>query len=208
MSQFLAPIHTWLFKKILVLETIEKDIVNSFDNEVYAEKHAALLEEFGPLIPDQALESMIDESNIHGWLQAKITMAESRQAALVKILIEANEGSVEAITNIYRQAGIKEAKALGGLINNPAEVFQALNNVLLEGMPCDRVNKVVEEGEDKFVWITTTCVHKNNWENNGVDVAYFYRFRAAFSQGFVRTISNQLSYTYTNDTQQVHTLMK
>ncbi len=208
MSQFLAPIHTWLFHKILVLENIEKDIAASFDNDVLTAKHEGLLAEFGPYIPDAPLDTLIDTSNIHGWLQASITRAETRQAALVHILMDNSSDVIEGITNVYYQAGIKTAKTMNTTIDEPVQIFNALNNVLLEGMPCDRVNQVVEQNPDKMVWKTQQCVHKNNWESNGVDVAYFYAFREAFSKGFVETISSQCSYSYSNVTEQLHELVK
>jgi len=208
MSQFLAPIHTWLFNKILVLENIERDLVNSVEENGLKEYHQKLQIEFGDYIPNQPLEEIIDETNIHGWLQGRITMAETRQAAFINKLMSVSKNAVEGINNIYYQAGQKTASELGVTIDQPAEIFQALNNVLLEGMPCDRVNSVTNQSEESITWKTQTCVHKNNWESNGVDVEYFYGFRAAFTKGFTETVGNGLAYTYTNEGEQVHTISK
>ena len=208
MSQFLAPVHTWLFNKILVLEEIEQGIVNGLDSEDLKAKYNQLKEAFGEPLPNKPLEEMIDESNIHGWLQEKITKAESRQAALVSVLMEGSSDAIEGVKNVYHQTGIRVAARFSTKVNEPSEIYSALNNVLLEGMPCDRVNQVVEQSDDKMVWKTATCVHKNNWESNGVDVAYFYSFRAAFTKGFVETLSANCTYTYTNETEQLHTISK
>lgn len=40
MSQFLAPIHTWLFDKIVLMESIEKEIVNQYSDSKYQDAHA------------------------------------------------------------------------------------------------------------------------------------------------------------------------
>lgn len=35
---------------------------------------------------------------------------------------------------------------------------------MLEDMPCDRVNEVIEDNESKIVWITTKDIHKDYWQ--------------------------------------------
>lgn len=204
MSQFLAPIHTWLFNKIVVLENIEKKLVASVDNNTSKEAHDILVNKFGDFIPNQPLKTMIDESNIHGWLQEKITIAETRQAAFVNKLIEVNDNAMEGISTVYYQTGVETAIAMESKLEDPADLYQALNNVLLEGMPCDRVNSVIEQNNDMITWKTSTCVHKNNWESQGVNVDYFYDFRAAFTKGFIETLSTKFGYNYSNDGVQLH----
>lgn len=208
MSQFLAPIHTWLFNKIVILEGIEKDLNIQFNSEEQIAAHKNLLETFGDFIPNEPLENLIDESNIHGWLQGRITVAETRQAAFVQTLLEENPDNLQKIEAIYQEAGKKAAIQNQIKTDAPSEVFQGLNNVLLEGMPCDRVNSVITQDDNAIIWKTTQCVHKSNWENNGVDVQYFYGFRAAFTKGFVEASSEQLSYTYTYDQGQTHSVAK
>lgn len=207
MSQFLAPIHTWLFNKIVILENIEKNIVASVEDNSVKEAHNELSSKFGTFIPNQPLETMIDESNIHGWLQDKITVAETRQAAFVNKLMEVSENAVEGVTNVYFQTGVDTAKAMEASIDSPADLFQALNNVLLEGMPCDRVNSVIEQTDDMITWKTSTCVHKNNWESQGVNIDYFYGFRAAFTKGFIETLSSKFAYDYSNEGVQLHKIV-
>lgn len=208
MSQFLAPIHTWLFNKILVLEEIEQGIVLGLDSEDLKSAYGKLQASYGSPLPNKPLEEMIDPSNIHGWLQDKITKAESRQAALVSHLMAGSSDAVEGVKNVYYQTGSRVATRFEKKLEAPSDLFEALNNVLLEGMPCDRVNQVIEQNDDRIQWQTTTCVHKDNWENNGVDVAYFYSFREAFTKGFVTTLSQSCSYTYSNETEQLHTITK
>lgn len=208
MSRFLAPVHTWLFNKILILENIEKDIVSGLDSDDQKEAYKTLQEKYGDFIPNEPLEGLIDQSNIHGWLQSRINMAESRQAALVSELMSSSSNAVEGIANIYHAAGTKVGGQLESRLDSAVEIFNALGNVLLEGMPCDRVNFPVEQSEERMVWKTTQCVHKNNWEKNGVDVAYYYTFREAFTKGFVEAVGNGFEYTYIYAADQIHTLRK
>lgn len=208
MSQFLAPIHTWLFNKIVILEDIEKGIVAGLDSKDLKDAYGDIQEKFGDFMPDQPLENLIDQSNIHGWLQDRITKAESRQAALVHLLMAHSSDAVEGVANIYHSAGNRIGKKFDANLNSAAEIFNALNNALLEGMPCDRVNFPIDQSDERMVWKTSQCVHKNNWESNGVDVAYYYTFREAFTKGFVETIGNGFTYTYINAADQIHTIEK
>lgn len=204
MSQFLAPIHTWLFNKIIIMESIEKKIVEDVDNIDLKAVHKNLQDSIGEYIPDRPMEELIDESNIHGWLQARITIAEVRQASFIKKLMESSSMTVEGIGNIYEQVGEETAKGFNEKVTNPSEAFKLLGDVLLEGMPCDRVNKVIEEQENEMTWITATCVHKNNWEQAGVPVENFYSFREAFTRGFVKALNPSMSYSYELKDQQIH----
>lgn len=204
MSRFLAPVHTWLFNKIIVLENIEKGIVEAVDSEELKAAHAELLNTFGEYIPMKPLEEMIDQSNIHGWLQERITVAESRQAAFIS-KFDNDEALLNVVASVYENVG-KEAGKNFGTLEDPKMIFNGLNNVLLEGMPCDRVNKVVSEDENMMEWHTLSCVHKNNWESNGVAVENYYRFREAFTKGFVESVGPAFEYAYTNTDGQVHVL--
>ena len=40
------------------------------------------------------LEEVIDEGNIHGWLQSQITDAETRYASLVSVIMNENESKI------------------------------------------------------------------------------------------------------------------
>ncbi|MDD3141117.1 MAG: hypothetical protein PHX08_19405 [Lachnospiraceae bacterium] len=44
MSKFLAPIHTWLFNKILIVESIEKEIVKELANNEQKIFHNELIQ--------------------------------------------------------------------------------------------------------------------------------------------------------------------
>lgn len=208
MSKFLGPIHTWLFNKIVVFESIEKDLETHYDDEKFKRYHNELKKRIGDYIPNQPLENLIDSDNIHGWLQSQITKVETRQAAFINKILTEDSNSKEIIKNIYNNAGQKAAKELGNQIDDPSEIFNELDKVLIEGMPCDRVNRVEEETSESFTWITQNCVHKNNWESNGVDVTNYYNFRAALIKGFVEKVSSKFTYIYTNESEQVNKIIK
>lgn len=91
MSLYLGKIHYWLYNKIIWAEKAEEEITQWADAKgmpvtewAQQSRHA-----YGEPTGDHALEDVIDQSNIHGWLQARIQSAELRQAELItKILNE------------------------------------------------------------------------------------------------------------------------
>ena len=78
MSAFLGPIHFWLYNKIGNQEKLTKEIADLAVQNGWIEDEACFIKTLPPL------ETVIDEGNIHGWLQAQISDAETRYASLVK----------------------------------------------------------------------------------------------------------------------------
>lgn len=208
MSQFLAPIHTWLFEKIILMEGIEKDLAKFYSDSKYQNAHAELIKKYGEFIPDKPLEELIDQSNIHGWLQERITIGETRQAEFIHFIMENEPKAVEQIALIYQEAGKRAQREMDVHAKEPQEAFRMLGDVLLEGMPCDRVNAVLEQTPEHITWVTSTCVHRNNWETAGVEVSNYYLFREAFTRGFIEALNPEMSYSYTNEEQQLHEIKK
>ncbi|EHM42461.1 hypothetical protein [Anaeroglobus geminatus] len=60
------------------------------------------------------------------------------------------------------------------------EAFHQLDNILLNGMPCDQVMKVIESNPDKVIWEETQDLHSQFWNGNGT---YYYDLRAALIKG-------------------------
>ena len=206
MSLFLGHIHTWLFGKILLMEEIEKKIAAAYTDVQITEYNNALQTTFGGYLPDEPLENLIDPGNIHGWLQAKITTIEQRQAALVGFILKNDPASAVAIEGIYREAGRASAANLEEKPADAFAIFNLLNDFLLEGMPCDRVNSVEAKGTDRVIWNITQCVHKMNWEMGGTPVEYYYGFRSAFIEGFVEGLQNDFAYAPIEGTEQKHSI--
>ena len=77
MSTFLGPIHFWLYRKIGKQEELTKAIAS------YAEQKGWIEEQVKYTKDLPALEDVIDESNIHGWLQGQLHDAETRYVELI-----------------------------------------------------------------------------------------------------------------------------
>ncbi len=197
MSRFLGPIHHWLYNKINLLEDIEQGILtNIVDVSEQESLRNELVEAFGPYLNHAPLETLIDQDNIHGWLQNKIKIAEQRQSKMIHHLVAKDgEAVYEKISDVYASFGTKNGGAISGeQSSSPELIFKSLDNFLLEGMPCDRVNAVTENTPDKLEWQKDRCVHAPFWNEGGTDVTRYYDFREAFSKAFVEAAN--ASYTY------------
>lgn len=196
MSLFLGNIHYWLYNKILWFEEIEDQIIQNAKEQ--GEEIDALVKhinrQFGPPTGKKPLEEIIDTSNIHGWLQQKIESAELRQAALVTELMKQKSSYKADILKIYAWQGETAAREYTDVADSPEEIFNALNDFILEGMPCDRVSEIVVTNEDEFTWKTTTCLHKSYWTRVVGDVQNFYEFREAWVKAFVETLNDRFKY--------------
>ncbi len=114
MSRFLGPIHHWLYSKINLLEDIEKGILTKVaDPAVQASLEKELVDTYGPYLNHAPLESLIDQDNIHGWLQNKIKIAELRQSRLIeKIVSSAGEDTYKQVAGVYADFGKKHGGAI------------------------------------------------------------------------------------------------
>ena len=200
MSLFLGKIHYWLFNKIRWFENLEENIIDLAKSEGLDidSLRKDIENKYGEKLPKKPLEELIDTSNIHNWLQNQIHSAERRMAAWTKILIEANESNYEKLEEVYKKQAIiaaNEVKEEGKSVDTPNEIFNSMNDYILDGMPCDRVHEVILNEEDKIKWQSRICVHKDIWEEVGCDVNYFYNLRNTWIKVFVNNLNNNFKYT-------------
>ena len=200
MSAFLGPIHHWLFKKIKLHETLEKNLLvhyeKEYGNEIIKIKEKAEAQ-YGSPMEDKPLDSMIDTGNIHGWLQNKIISSETRQAAiLTNIFQQYGDTSVKIALAEYKHQG--ESSGLDARnnvqVDSAPAIYKALNNYLLEGMPCDNVNSITIAEPHLLQWKTIKCLHRGYWEAVGADSDTFYQLRSAWISAFVENANEKYQY--------------
>ena len=92
-----------------------------------------------------------------------------------------------------------DGTAANGLDAKDREIFTEMNNYILDGMPCDRVNEIVENSENKVVWKRRVCVHKDIFDKVGLDVGVFYSLREKWIENFVSEINSNFKYIHNED---------
>lgn len=181
MSAFLGPIHFWLYNKIQIQQGMVEEILALSDGLA-----PGLREELDTrygVSETRPLDEVIDVGNIHGWLQKCISQTEYKLAYAVTFLTEKNPDIIKKIESIFQRTGKEIASSIS--TDNAAEVYKAISDSLLDGMPCDNANTVVEESDEKVVWRRNICVHKKYWEEVGGDINVYYFLREAFYRGFL-----------------------
>ena len=198
MSLFLGKIHYWLFNKVLWFEGLEDKViefskakiadVDNLENQINLK--------YGKKLTNKNLEEIIDTSNIHGWLQSKIHSAEGRMAAWTSAILNDNNEYISELKKIYTEQGINAAKeAKVKLTNVTAEdIFNSMNDYILDGMPCDRDNEIITSNNEIVEWKRRICVHKEIWENEGVPVETFYDLRNQWISAFVNEMNKDYEY--------------
>jgi len=188
MSAFLGPIHYWLYNKINIQQAIVEDIIALSQklNTQEIDLKEELDTKYG-VSETRPLEEVIDQGNIHGWLQSCVSQVEYKLAFSVTQLLEKHPELLKETELIFQSKGREQS--LSKATNNASEIFKAISDGLLDGMPCDHANSVLEDDEDRVIWKRNTCVHKSYWDEVGGDINNYYFFREAFIRGFLSSTS-------------------
>lgn len=176
MSQFLGPIHYWLYSKIENQENLTKSLEEYGKNQEWIAEESQWTKEFPPL------ESAIDEGDIHGWLQEEVRNGEIRWAKLVTELIKEDESRWEEIKEVAYDFGVRHPFEED---ENPEAIYRQMENFFVNGMPCDHVNMVMESNPQGIMWKQTQDLHKEYWREVGGDPKQYYTLRENVIEGML-----------------------
>lgn len=182
MSAFLGPIHTWLYNKIKFQDELIKRIRNVVSQKGYEDELLSQLDHRYGTLEEGELADIIDENNIHGWLQERITVVENRLAFLITIVTDEHPERIIDINDAVYEFGKEHSVQKGISIK---EAYGYLDNLLLNGMPCDRVNEVTNEDENSIAWNQTADIHKSYWDMIHGNVDYYYAIRKSLIVGII-----------------------
>ncbi len=145
------------------------------------------------------LEDIIDSNNIHGWLQEKISSVEYRLAYVVTAILEKNILTMNDLIQIFKENAKECAKKVDLNDYTPNSIFNEIYNYLLAGMPCDRVNEVVENNDNFIKWLTLIDIHADYWNAVNGDVQNYNILESAWISSFIEVLNNNFVYTKTNN---------
>lgn len=179
MSAFLGPIHHWLYNKIQIQDKIIEEILRDGE-KIKPDLEGVLETKFG-VTEKRPLEEVIDTENIHGWLQEQVSRSEYKLAYGITELLSMEPEFINNLENIFKDAG----KVLGGTISadNASQAYKTISDSLLDGMPCDRSNQILDTSDTSVTWKMVTCVHSPYWEEIGGRIEIYYQLRDEFIQG-------------------------
>jgi hypothetical protein len=179
MSAFLGPIHYWMYNKIKVQQNIVDDIVK-LGEEVVPGLKEKLDSKYG-VSETRPLEEVIDQSNIHGWLQENVTREEYKLADSITSILEAKPEMMDKIKEVFTNRGKDLSEPIS--LEDASQAYKMISDSLLDGMPCDHANSVVEESQEKVIWKRNLCVHSDYWQEVNGDIKIYYALREEFIKG-------------------------
>lgn len=196
MSAFLGKIHYWLYDKIKLHEKLIENVtelaeINGYDSEALLSKSYS---RYGSPVTG-LLEGEIDHTNIHSWLQERIVSVESRLAYVLTELLKTDSIKKEDIGHIFYKSAISTVEKLGINKGSPEDFFKLIFDYMLEGMPCDRVNKIIENSKTMIIWETTRDLHKVYWDEASGDINNYYYFKDIWINGFLSASGTGYKYT-------------
>jgi hypothetical protein len=182
MSACLGPIHHWLYHKVQLQEALIQTILDTARRNHWTAVSAETVNAVCGEMDLRPLEEIIDPQNIHGWLQQKIGVVEIRLAFLVTELLK--EGTTQRSDLEQVSYGFGQQHPVDHA-SDASSVFKALGDGLLDGMPCDFVNVIREQGEGRLVWQQTKCVHQTYWEQVNGDINVYHALRTQMIKGML-----------------------
>ncbi|MDA3731771.1 hypothetical protein PBV87_09805 [Niameybacter massiliensis] len=185
MSKFLGPIHYWLYNKIQIQEGFVKTVIDTAQTKWHIDLASSCYTKYGQIAQGD-LEDIIDTTQIHGWLQSQLSVTEYQFAYCVTELIKQIPDAMETLKEAFEDQGQAKRKKMGEGLALKA-LYQEIQDSLIDGMPCDHVNEVLEATEEAVVWQRNQCVHKAYWEAEAGEVSCYYALREAWLKGFVET---------------------
>lgn len=199
MSAFLGPIHYWLYNKIQVEQDLVEEIMGLAQQKWGLSLAKEADERYGKS-ERRPLEQVIDETNIHGWLQGQVSNAEYKLAFSVTEVIKKDINAIEILKALFENKGRAKAKELDANLS-AAELYKVISDSWLDGMPCDHAYQVIAQEKDSITFRRNSCVHETYWQAVGGDIAYYYALRNAWITGFLEeqkgTLSQINEVTYT-----------
>lgn len=138
MSENLGPIHYLMYEKIKFQDDITDFLMDGNFSQI----------DYKP-VSKKPLEEILDSENIHGFLQEKIDIVETRLAKALTLCKNPSEKLFDLGKSCAKDKDFSSFE----------KIFTDLNNYLLDGMPCDRGLSAVLDDGDLYL-ITNNNLHK------------------------------------------------
>lgn len=178
MSKYLGPIHNWLYEKIKIQDNFNEFIISSISNDALTNKvhlkYSAL--------STKPLVDQINTENIHGWLQEKVDYVEYKFAYIISIIISEDITNIDELKNIAFQFG-KDLPI--NKFSSSKDIYNSLNDLLLDGMPCDNVNTILSEDKSELLLRQNINIHSKYFNSFSLDIEVYNIIRLKLIEGIL-----------------------
>lgn len=192
MKEKLAPIHFIQHQRIHLQEQLESYLAGRFGME---NKLIDLENYHGTPSTDALLSDQIDHDNIHGWLEGHLIANEKRLSGLLAEIMKNTE--LTALHDAYIDFGHNLGSTLKHQVSvhNGEELYQLLQTILVDGMPCDKVNTLVDASAHHLVFSSLKDLHAPYYEQAGFSPVIYHELRKSFIDGLLKELDLG-TYTY------------
>lgn len=198
MSESLAPIHYWLYNKIQVLnertQMLFKELISINPDRAY-ELEEEIIQTWGSNDFNTELEKVIDISNIHGWLQRQINIAEMKEAKLVSEMLKKDTADYDKVAYVFiKHAKLcaEQAKKSGKYeLTSAPGIYKAVQDYILSGMPCDSVNTLISSSQTYLKWNTAFNIHESNWRQVKGDIKIMNELYQLWLIHFIENLNDE-----------------
>lgn len=160
MSKTLGFIHYIMFDKIKFQDSITDSLIDiAKDNNI--ENVEKLVDSQGK-IEIGKLEDIIDDKNIHSWIQERVIIVEKRFAKAVEILLDKDIKLKEEILKKVYEKGIEDRSEIKD-IKDLKEIYGYIGSNFLDGMPCDRAVQIEYQDDNSLIYIINEDLHIIYW---------------------------------------------
>lgn len=184
MSMFLAPIHYMMYEKIHLQDNLATELVKRLGDA----NMQKLLDNTAPQTEKAELAEVVDQSNIHGWLQNQVNISEVRFAKAVNILLESGV-TIDKIKKELFYMGSDIHVTFG----EASEVFSYMNRIFLDGMPCDHINSITDKSEKYITFRRSKNLHEDFFRALGMDGNLYFELRDSYLLGILSESGYALS---------------
>ncbi|CUX40504.1 hypothetical protein [Clostridium sp. C105KSO13] len=196
MSKILGPVHTKMYERILHQEKMIKAIINLAVQNGWSADLQNKINQEAPEALNEPLENIIDQSNIHGWLGQAVEASEKRFARAVYETLREDAQRVDELKKAMKKLGWEYILPEG---LNAKETYQAICDILLDGMPCDFPFDVTEQSADVVKWRIRNCPHEKYWKYPDFGVDVYYSLRDSWIEGVLENYGIVYSHTATSE---------
>ena len=170
MSLFLGPIHTWLYDKVKLQDSLTRSVADMALRKGYAVEEIKALDTGLATLEEGDLEDIVNGS-IHEWLLERVGLVELRLAYVLSAILKEDASRIEDIEKAAYDFGVQHACDPDVSVRF---AFNYLDDKLINGMPCDRI--VFEQYED---------IHAQYLDVFECDHEAYYKVRYALIKGLL-----------------------
>ena len=182
MSAHLGKIHYWLYNQIQIIDDRNNFLVKNYPK---------ISNQYKESLSNRDIEEALGDQHIHPGLESLIIKVQTEEYSIVNDLIKTTD--FDEIKGLYYSHGIETAKDQNCSAETINEIIEALKDILLERMPCDRLTQIdINENCGKL--IRDSKLHTEFWFDLEVSVEQMHQLYSAWIKGALHIINPKVQY--------------